>query len=153
MDLAKVLLDAGKGLCLRVIRVADSPDDIASKTGAGKDGRKFNPLLRARERYSREPRAIAQVVTEAIEKNIQIFMRQRLIDPFPDLQAAVKRRVDGRGNDRQDGQGDQQLDQGHPRVILLFSHDVHKYCAGSWPCARLPARTSRSRPCKANLLR
>src|SRR3990167_4320102 len=109
MDLAEILLDAGKGLCLRVIRVADSPDDISSKTKAGQDGRKFNPLFRTRERYSREPRAIAQVVTKTIEENIQVFMRQLLIDPFPDLQAAVKRRVDGRGNDRQDGQGDQQL--------------------------------------------
>src|SRR3989338_11170421 len=107
MDLAEVLLDAGKGLCLRVIRVADSPDDIASKTRAGQDGRKFNPLFRTRERYSREPRAIAQVVTEAIEKNIQVFMRHPLVDPFPDLQAAVKRRGNAQGNDLQDGQGDQ----------------------------------------------
>src|SRR3989338_11422228 len=129
MDLAEILLDAGKGLCLRVIRVADSPDDIASKTGAGKDGRKFNPPFRARERYPREPRAIAQVVTETIEKNIQVFMRQWLIDPFPDLQAAVERRVNGHGNDRQDGQGDQQFDQGHSRAILLFSHNGHKYYA------------------------
>src|SRR3989338_3667513 len=150
MDLAEILLDPDKGFCLLVICVGDPSDDVAPKMRTRQDGREFNPLLRTRERYPREPRAIAQIMTETIEENIQIFMHQLLIDPFPDLQAAVERRVDGRGNDRQDGHGDQQFDQGHSRAILLFSHNGHKYYAGSWPCARLPARTFRSRSYKVN---